>query len=525
MNLVLREYQSRLVVSIFVSLAQGHKNVLVVAPCGAGKTICFVKATEEYIRQAADDECVLILSHLSLLTEQTKEKFERFSNLPVGVLQASTYPDSNDRVVVSTMQSARDFDKVYQWLDRAKKRVGLIIVDESHRKFNASYNEIFDTFKGVPRVDFTATPFKKSRLVASSYDKVAFSISLAELIEQKYLVPPILNTIEFNSKESEERVAVVMRLYQEHEVGKAVIVFMRTKQECALTADAFNNVGIKAMAITDDIVGEKRQNAFEKYDNGELDVLISVEVLTAGFDAPRCECVFMFGTENPATYLQRVGRALRPEDADSVKPEHKKQNARIYCFGDTPTIKSGELEKIHEWTMKPKTREECENIDEYLDQMEFADDTESEEYRFTKQVARVCQMAQRLKMNTLASLIFKQEFPDRFLGKIVNHMDEFEPLRNGKSYATDKQKDFCVSLGMNREVADKINRNEAALFIESIKGKRKVVDDGGVIKAGKFAGKHVNQLPWAYVSMVTKKWPDSPVAKQIREYRQNKSPA
>lgn len=523
--LKLRDYQGKLVVAVFVSLQQGHKNILCVAPTGSGKTVCFVKIAEEFLRQSDDDTCVLVLSHLSLLTEQTKAKFEKFSNVNVGVLQAQTYPEKDDRVIVSTMQSAREFDKVYQWLDDSNKKVGLIIVDESHRKFNASYNEIFNTFKGTPHVDFTATPFKGKRLVANTYDKVAFSITLQELIEKKYLVPPILNTIEFNSKDSEERVAVVMRLYKEHELGKSAIVFMRTKQECALAADTFTNVGIKAVAVTDDVKGEKRNEIFERYEKGEIQVLISVDVLTAGFDAPICEVVFMFGTENPSTYLQRVGRALRPEDADCVKPHHKKQNARIYCFGDTPTIQSGEIEKIHDWTIKPKTREECENIDEFLEQMEFADEVDTEEYRLTKQVQRVCRMAEKLKMNTLASLMFKQEFPERFLGKIVNHIEDFETLRNGKSFATDKQKAFCVSLGMDQNVADKINRNEAALFIESIKGKRKVVNDGGVLKAGKFAGKHVNQLPWAYVSMVLKRFPNSPVAKQIREYRQKASPA
>ena len=189
----LRPYQQELVDGVISAIERGDKHTLVVASTGAGKTVCMVKLSELLLEKCAEDEVILILSHLSLLTVQTKSKFKKFSpHTAVGVLQAEKMPSPNDKVIISTMQSAKVFSKIAHYYEMSKKKVKYIFVDESHFRWSDSYKEIFNTFNDAQTIEVTATPYRKNRLATSKYDSVAFQISLQEMIDQKYLVPPVL---------------------------------------------------------------------------------------------------------------------------------------------------------------------------------------------------------------------------------------------------------------------------------------------------------------------------------------------
>jgi superfamily II DNA or RNA helicase len=515
-ELILRNYQNTLVSNVIQDVVHaGHKQVLVISPTGSGKTVCFIRICEELIANSNDDEVVLVLSHLSLLTDQTKAKFNKFSPLDVGILRASLMPDANDRVIISTMQSSREFSKIVSYYEMSGKKVKYIIIDEAHMRYSGSYNEIFDTFPQAQIIDFTATPFKNKRLATGAYDSISFQISLMELIEQKYLVPPILKQVLLENDTPEKRCAITLKTYLEFEAGKKAIMFMRNKDECKLLCDALIQEGVKAAVVTDSVTGKKRDKIFEGYDGDDYDLLVSVNVLTAGFDSLLCECVFMFGTDSPTVYLQRVGRALRPIDGDSVKPHHSKQDARVYVFGDTPTIESGIIEKHHNMAVKPKKFDECKTLDEQIDWLEDNDLKDTDEYKFSKAAAKVQKIAQKINMDTLNRMIESKSISSEFMLKLADTVDNFKPIQGGDVPASIAQRNK-----LNIKANIPLTSNEASLLIQAMTGDKVNHHSSQkfVVQEGKFKGSHVKDLSWAYKSVILKKFPQSPLAKMIREF-------
>ena len=522
--LSLRPYQANLVQNVITALNHGDKETLVISPTGSGKTVCVIKIAESLIESANPDEVVLILSHLSLLTEQTKKKFQRFSALPVGILQASRMPRADDRVIISTMQSARDFSKLLSYYETSKKKIRYIITDESHFRWSKSYQSIYETFPNAQLIDFTATPFRNRRLAVNGYDSVAFQTSLSELIDQKYLVPPVLRQMVIEDDTIEKKCAILMQTYVNFERGKKAIMFMRTKEECKLLCDALLFNGINAAVVTDNVRGEKRDKIFQGFDQDMYDVLLSVNVLTAGFDSLLCESVFMFGTHSPTTYLQRVGRAFRPMDGESLKPHHSKQNARIYVFGSTPTIQSGAIEKHHNRAIRPKKFSECETTEEKIEWLKDSELTDTPEYQFHVASNKVQKLAGKINISALERLIDEGSISDEFMHKLARGVDKFRNIQGGDVKASQKQVKILDSLSF--KYPETITSSEASFVIQSLTGK--IVghheSDEFVLKIGRFAGSHVKDIPGAFKGIVLKRFPTSEAAKKIRAYKYHSNP-
>jgi superfamily II DNA or RNA helicase len=517
-SLTLRPYQQELVDGVLTAIGRGDKQTLVISPTGSGKTCSFIRLSEHLINDASGDEVVLILSHLSLLTSQTKQKFTKFSSLPVGILQASKMPSVDDRVIVSTVQSSRDFAKIAAYYELSGKKVRYIITDESHLRWSQSYKAVYDTFPEAQLIDVTATPFLRGRLAINAYDSVAFQISLSEMIEQKYLVEPVLRQIEIESDTKEKKCAIFMRTYQQYESGNKAVFFMRDKEECRLLCDALISEGVKAAIVTDAITGSKRDAILTGFEGDEYDVLVSVNVLTAGWDSLVCQAIFMQGTDSPSVYMQRLGRALRPQDGMSVKPEHDKQDARCYVFGTLPEIQSGEFIQTHNMTLKPKKYDECANFDEQADWLELNDMTDTVEYQICQASIKVQRLANKINMDVLNQLIETKSIPSQFMLKLASGVDSFKPIQGGNAPASYQQVLTMQKLGLIPP--NGITSNEARLVIQSLTGKatHHHQSDKFIIKSGKFAGSHIKDVSWPFRQAILKRYPNSDIAKQIREF-------
>lgn len=522
-KLELRPYQQECVDGVLNAINHGDKQTLVIASTGAGKTVVMVRIAELLLEQSSSNDVVLILSHLSLLTIQTRKKFEKFSQLRVGVLQASKVPKNDSQVIISTVQSSKDFAKIATYYETSGKTIKYIVIDECHMRFSNSYKQVLETFPNAQTIDFSATPFLKGKLTTSHYDSVAFQISLNEMIDLKYLVPPLLRQMLIEKDTTEKLCALFLKTYLEYERDKKSIMFMRTKEECKLMCDALVREGVKAAMVTDAVSAKQRDEIFEGYELDAYDVLVSVNVLTAGYDSPRCESVFMRGTDSPTVYLQRIGRALRPLDSDSVKPHHSKQDARCYVFGTLPEIESGVLEATHKLSVKPKKFEECVDFNEQKDWLEVNDLVESPEYRLCMASIKVKKIADKIKMNVLSSLIEHREIPQEFMEKLAKGCDTFKPLLGGESPASANQLSVMKSIGLNP--SSEMSSNEARFLIHSLTGQQvshHKIDDY-VARDGKFKGVHVRDMPFVYKRIIVKKAPMSELAQMIKKYHHTTS--
>lgn len=512
----LRPYQRECVDYVMSDFASGKEKVAAILPTGAGKTEIFVEIAKQWTENNPGDS-VLVLSHLSLLTQQTLRRFQlRAPELNVGILQADRVPDRDDRVVISTMQSGRDAKRAHAFKQQAHYKVGLVIVDEAHYLTTESYNAALMFHHGARVLGVTATPFRERKLMTSWFDKVSFSISLQSLIDQGYLVKPVLRQFTRKADTPEETMAQVIALYKEYEAGKKAIVFARSIEEAKTLRTAFVNAGVRARAVTSELTGESRDDVLGDFETSDTMVLTTVNVLSAGFDAPCLEAIFMpYPTDSPTLYMQRVGRGLRPSPG--------KADCRVYVMGDAPSISKQIYERVQEQALKGKA--EHKEYDNYLDDLRLNDPEASPElYKWTETIVEVAKKMEKLGLRELASLLVTKQFPKKFLDNLEKIEARLIHVPTRKDPEPLSEKQAAVLQGWGFENPHDMTKQEASSFISAVLSFRQQTDKF-VIQSGKYEGKHVSQLPWAYQRVILNKFPGSGVAKQIAEWNDQKRKA
>jgi superfamily II DNA or RNA helicase len=516
MSLTLRPYQEDCVRAVAMSF-QTHQKVGVIVPTGGGKTEMFIRIAQLYLKHNPG-KSVLVLSHLGILTQQTLERFEkRAPDLKVGVFQADKRPPLSSKVIIGTMQTSRDKSKTVMLKALMAYPVGLIIVDEAHYIETASYQSVLSYFPTAKVLGCTATPFRAGAVMTQYFDTVAYSISIKELIDAGYLVNPKLIEVALSEKDIEDRMATVAGIYKEREMGKPALVFMDSIESAKQMRNVLDSKGIRARAITSELVGDARDALLADFRDGKIDVLTTVNVLTAGFDAPAVEAIFMpFPTQSPVTYLQRIGRGLRPS------PSTGKTDCRVYVCGDAPSIKTEIFQKVHQKALETGGKKRKQTT--FAEDLEYNEhDKSSEVYLWTVTVCNAIRKMEDLGMSRLAKMLNEKRFPKKFLNDITGLVRALPPspvkLPSGELAMTDDQKRVLVSDGFLPEDLTGITKNEASAMIAlAINMKSEYRKTPFVIASGKYAGQHVKNTSWYYRNWIMEKNPNGEVGRMIKEW-------
>lgn len=281
-------------------------------------------------------------------------------------------PDDN-LLIVSKDSIGRNMDRLEKWIHGEKEL--FLIVDEAHHATAKTYRKIIDYVKSqvsnLKMIGLTATPFRTAEneqgLLAKIFTDgikngktvhgdvgITYQIGLKELIKRQILSKPIFESyytdeeygasmgadawnsiqnfdalpdeIASQMADSAARNQLIVETYKNkrHEYGQTILFAVNVVHAIQLTA-LFRKAGIKAdyivSAIRDSITGvtisrEDNQRNIEAYRNGELQVLINVNILTEGIDLPQTKTVFLARpTVSSILMTQMVGRALRGPEA------------------------------------------------------------------------------------------------------------------------------------------------------------------------------------------------------------------
>lgn len=518
MSLQLRDYQLQCKEEVRAAISQGHKKLACVLPTGSGKTTVFGSIIKDYCEMNPNKKAIVV-SHLGLLTVQTAERFESEWGIKSGVLQADRYPTKQDQCVITTMQSFREEGKMKNWARNLnmfctnvnRLDVGLIIIDECHYAGSYSYQTIISRFPDAYILGFTATPFRQNKLMTNIFDKVAYTVSMQELIDKGFLVPPILHETPFNPNDAADMVAKIMHIYDSKHKGEKAVIYLKTIEEAEIVRDVLSADGYKVSAITSKLTGPARDDTLRKFKNNDPEgpqILTTVDVLTAGFDSPNLTTIFMpYKVGSVTTYLQRVGRGLRPNPG--------KTHCDIYVGSKSPGIEDGFWQDITK-KMLNQGRTDYDNL---LDILEFGENDYSvEQYNWTMDVVNMAKAARSIGMENLFEMIVTQELPDDMLKTLV----DYPPVSTNwkkDSPASDAQIGYLKSLNLYKEG---MTKKEASAILDAhsrLTGKR---DERDYVKSGKHTGKHFSQVPPMYWAVIGKKAPNSPVYRDYLEYKKRR---
>lgn len=488
----LRPYQTDAVVSTLNRL-DTDRITAVVMPTSAGKTLCMCHVANAVLKENSDN-AVVILSHLSVLIKQTMNVMSEEFGTECHILRADVIPPEDARVVVTTMQSFRNIDKIVSW--GGGSRVKLLIVDESHFLGTNSYTKILEMFPNAKVMAVTATPFRKNKLMSNMFDSVAFTISAQELIDQKYIVPPTLRYYRFDTENIVAMSRQVATIYKENHNGHKVIVYLRSISDCNTMRNMLVDAGIRAEAVTSKLTDVSRETVLEDFKNNttsSASVLVTVDVLTAGFDSPNVRAIIMpYRIGSVTTYIQRIGRGLRLDEG--------KTDCKVYVGGDNPRIVKGFWERINKKALalgeRKKRDETITDREEYL--KENKELMSKQEITWNKAVCDMAKDMRKMRFDNIAKSIMAMDFPKEFLDKIVS-----TPPHKQKSYepATDGQKRFLYSIGF-AEISKNCTKQEATYLLNRYREIQGRVQDWEVVPMGLHKGKMWGEVPHVYKKFV-----------------------
>lgn len=344
----LRPYQSEAVAAVEADWASGVNRVGVVLPTGAGKSTVIGKLISNAYHAGHRIVC---LAHRGELLDQMRRDLKAVDpTIPdqhLGMVRAE-HNDHTAPIVFATLQT----------LATAKRRRLLgkrdvILWDEVHHAPAVGYHATFRELGGYDDAlmcGFTATMYRSDTTKGKTaqiglgdvIEKISYEKNLRWAIEEGYLVPPTgltvrigeLNALDkiknvagdFNQADlaeiMEAAVEYTVDAIEKHAVDRRSIVFAASVEASRQIADLINERGkLKAVSTTGSMTYDERQPVYQAFRDGDIDVMVTVMVLTEGADFPMCDCVVMARpTRSRVLYSQMVGRALRlyPDKTDAL---------------------------------------------------------------------------------------------------------------------------------------------------------------------------------------------------------------
>lgn len=165
---------------------------------------------------------------------------------------------------------------------------------------------------GARVLGLTATPARGDGQALSEFDGIVVAAQIAELQALGLLVPLRIKA-PANALESGKIAQRPVDVYQEHAVGQSTVVFSPHVRAAERVVSEFEAAGVRAKLVTGTMPKGDRADILHRFAIGDLPVVVNVNVLTEGWDAPRAACCIVArGCNSQGLWVQIAGRILRP---------------------------------------------------------------------------------------------------------------------------------------------------------------------------------------------------------------------
>ena len=285
--------------------------MLVVAPCGAGKSYLFA----EMIRNTKGE--ALVLTHRQELKQQHEALFRE---------QGIT----NARVSMILTEANR----LGQY-----ERPALIVADEAHLSRSNSWVrviEYYDTWT----VGLTATPVRMDgKPLGFIFDTLVTGVDVKWLIKNKclapfeYYAPTAVETDGLRKVGGDYINSDLERLMNERAIysdvlkswesiakGEKTIAYCVSVKHARETAKMFSDAGYPAVEIDGETPPKKRSEIMQDFRDGKILVLCNVGIISEGVSINDVSCCLLLRpTESHALYWQQGMRCMRYQEGKVAK--------------------------------------------------------------------------------------------------------------------------------------------------------------------------------------------------------------
>ncbi len=306
----MRPYQNQLVTEARNHLATGIKGVLIQSPPGSGKSVVLA----EIVRLATNKGGkVLFLAHRRELLDNIVETLNDNDVDLSKVIVLSAVMAKNRLVTLPSLS--------------------LIVTDEGHHGKAKTYKAIYDHFSDVPRLGFTATPWRMNgEGFKDIYDEMVEGPTIQWLIDHHNLAPyrwfsiPLIDRAKVDFKNMTREAESSAKLfesdatiqgdiignYKKYANGGQAIVYAPTIEVSKLIVKWFNDSGIYAVHADGKTPTKERDLIMKDFKAKKITVLSNVDLISEGFNVPDVGVIILCRpTQSIVLHLQQSMRGMR----------------------------------------------------------------------------------------------------------------------------------------------------------------------------------------------------------------------
>lgn len=318
-----------------VDMVTERGNSLIVAGTGAGKTIMMAAAIGRYYNgfraTHKRNPHILVLVHRTEIHNQNHKKFSwvcpNVATSEITADRKSVHGNVHFGMVQTVLNLLPELEQGNCFFD-------MIVIDEAHHSAASTYKKIIEwNQKGNPDavlLGVTATPNRGDKIPLVDLFDNYYQITTDFLIKSHYLVRPTfldLSPVFYstdgaekghlakNVKNDIEGINLLNRLCNEYlskkEPGKSII-FAPSHEFCERIYNKLRELGRNPAYLGSGIDDVTRKAELERFENGDSEELINVDICTEGYDYPPLRNLVEFDTNGThGQWVQKVGRVLR----------------------------------------------------------------------------------------------------------------------------------------------------------------------------------------------------------------------
>lgn len=338
-DITLRDYQQLAKEKIF-SKWNCVDNILYQMPTGTGKTRLFTSIIRDInvwgLRHNINYR-ILIIAHRSELIEQSSRSLYKY-HIKHGVL-AGTMKDKRDLTQPIQVASIQTIIHPSNRCLIEGLQFDFIIIDEAHHAVANSYQKLWKFCSNSKKLGVTATPWRMNNNGFSKiFDAYIPSMSIKEFIQKGWLAAYQYYSIPNNSEiirsiesirefdlEGDYKSSALVEVfdtskiraqlydsYKKNALGKKGIIYSISREHSEHICTQYRSHDVKIENIDSETPAKTRENIIKAFKNGEIDIIVNVDIFSEGFDCPDIEFIQLARpTKSLVKYIQQVGRGLR----------------------------------------------------------------------------------------------------------------------------------------------------------------------------------------------------------------------
>ncbi len=318
-----------------VQMLEERGNSLIVAGTGAGKTIMMAAAIGRFwngfYATHKKKPHVLVLVHRTEIHDQNHGKFSlvcpELATSEITAARKSLHGYIHFGMVQTVVNLLPEFKAAGSFFD-------LIVIDEAHHAKASTYEQIINwNSEHNPEaclLGVTATPNRGDKLPLIHLFDNYNQITSRFLINSHYLVRPTFKDLspEFITDDGSEKgrlsrnckaddkgrslIKELCRKYLEAKEEGKTVIFAPSHEFCEIICEELTALGRKPAYLSLGLDDVARKEELERFEKGECDELVNVDICTEGYDYPPLRNIVDFDTNGTqGQWIQKVGRVLR----------------------------------------------------------------------------------------------------------------------------------------------------------------------------------------------------------------------